>query len=189
MKKFSVIMLALVLVFAVGTMVSAQTAWENGNFIIKGGMDFNGNIDVEKGDDHDVDSALSLTGEYLVPVQNNLSYGVGLTYQLQRDIDEDDAPEFNFIPFYGVIKYQTQMNSEYAPYFLGQLGYNSFDMDDVDGDCNGGLYYGIGAGMEISKDLDVELLYSVNNGEIDPDAEDAYDVDYSKLRLGVSYSF
>lgn len=188
MKKLTVLVLTMALVLAVGSMASAQTLWQNGSGVIKMGVDFNGEFDYDDDGDEDVDSGISLSGEYLFQQQANADFGLGVTYQFDRQT-EDRKDDFNFIPVYGVIKLTPEMGNQYQPYFVGQLGYNFFNADVDNIDTDNGMYYGVGAGFKANDQVDVELLYTVNNGEIDPDGEDAFDVEYSKLRLGVSLSF
>lgn len=182
MKKLSGLIVMLVLVFAVSGCASAQGfmdgVLEDGNAVVKMGMDFYGNVAVED-TDQEVDSAFSLSGEYLMPYQDNIEFGAGLTYQMSREAGGD---AFNFTPIYGVAKINTEM-AGYEPYFMGQLGYNLLS-SDVSDDTENGFYYGVGAGMGLSEDMNAEVLYSVNNGQIAGE-----EVSYSKIRLGVSFSF
>jgi len=185
MKKISVLVLALVFVFAVCSLASAQNFMEDGQFVVKMGMDFNGEMSGD-GADENVDSAMTISGEYLVPYQNDMELGVGLSYQMERKLTDMEEFKFNFTPVYGVAKMSTEMGN-YSPYFMGQVGYNLFNVD-IDGegdvDTENGLYYGFGAGMEISENLNAEVLYSVNNGKIEGD-----EVEYSSIRAGVSFAF
>ncbi len=184
MKKFNVLVLTMIFIFAVCSFASAQSFLEDGKFAVKMGMDFNGKMTAE-GEDYEenIASALTLSGEYLVPYQNDIEMGVGLSYQMQRET-ADETVKFNFTPVYGLLKMTTSMG-KYNPYFMGQVGYNLFNADLEEAiEVENGLYYGFGAGMKISEDLDAEVLYSVNNGKID-DVE----VKYSSVRLGVSLAF
>ncbi len=119
--------------------------------------------------------------------------------------------DWNFIPIYGAAKYNFAAENKYKPYLFGHLGYNLFDIDllnalegtgyaDNDIDEKGGLYYGLGAGVNISENTALELMYSVNNGKIegeytegingDSTIEDFdFDVEYSKFTLAVAYKF
>jgi len=184
MKKFNVLVLAMVFVFAICSFASAQNFLEDGKFAVKMGMDFNGKMTAEGEDyEEDVASALTLSGEYLVPYQNDIEMGVGLSYQMERET-ADETFKFNFTPVYGLVKMTTAMG-KYSPYFVGQVGYNLFNAEfEEEIEVENGLYYGFGAGMEVSEDLNAEVLYSVNNGKID-DVE----VKYSSVRLGVCLAF
>ena len=53
---------------------------------------------------------------------------------------------------------------------------------------NGGIYYGMGAGLMINEKFQAELLYSVNNGSSELLGVD-FDVEYSKLGVSVGFIF
>ncbi|MFW6273656.1 MAG: outer membrane beta-barrel protein, partial [Halanaerobium sp.] len=172
MKKLAVILLLLALV----VFSSSAMAQNQGYLEAKLGLDFMGEIDIETEDDEDVDSGVTLTGEYKLPMDNVWTYGAGLSYQLDREVDDSNGDEFNFTPIYALAQYDLEDSSTYL---VGHLGYNIFDGDRFD-DYNGGLYYGFGAGFLFGEtgNYTAEFLYSVNNGEVE-DGSDTHDVDYS----------
>ena len=175
---------ALVLILAAFLVVgisSASMAQVPGYWDIKGAIDFGGEIEIDGQSDEDVGSGFTLVGEYKVPYTSEWTFGGGIRYQLDRET-EDKKNDLNFVPFYGLAHYNLQ-NSPY--YFLGHLGYNTFDMDNV-GDTSGGMYYALGAGMDLASNMSAEVMYSVNSGEIDSGSRD---VDYSKLTVSLGYQF
>lgn len=190
MKKILVLMMVLLLVSSC-TVFAAE-----GYFNAKLGLDLAGNhdVDYEEGGsgDFDVDTGFTIAGEYLVPYNAKVDFGAGLAYQFERGIDEKDIDndiKFSFIPLYGIMKYKLD-----KAYLLGQLGYNFFDPSkeyEYGGDAEGGLYYGLGAGMNFSENIFAEILYSVNKGEINYDEDDdfGFEVDNSQISLMLGYKF
>ena len=179
---------ALVLILAAFLVVgisSASMAQVPGYWDIKGAIDFGGEIERDGQPDEDADSGFTLVGEYKVPYTAEWTFGGGIRYQLDRET-EDTKDDFNFVPFYGLAHYNLQ-DSPY--YFLGHLGYNTFDVDasGVD-DTSGGMYYALGAGMDLASNMSAELMYSVNSGEAEISGNDQ-DVDYSKITVSLGYQF
>ncbi|RAK08655.1 outer membrane protein with beta-barrel domain [Halanaerobium saccharolyticum] len=180
-RKGLVLLLAVFLVVGISSVSLAQVP---GYWDIKGAIDLGGEIDIDGIGDDDVDSGFTLVGEYKVPQTTKWTLGAGVQYQLDREIDNSSNRDFNFVPIYALAHYNMQ-NSPY--YFLGHLGYNSFDMDST-GDTSGGMYYAVGAGMDLASNMSAEVMYSVNNGEAEINGSDR-DVDYSKLTVSLGYQF
>jgi len=180
-KTVLVLFLAAFLVFSISAASMAQIP---GYWDIKGAIDFGGEIDID-GSDQDVDSGFTLVGEYKVPNTAQWTFGGGVRYQLDREIDNANSNDFNFVPFYGLAHYNMQ-NSPY--YFLGHLGYNTFDIDGLS-DESGGIYYAVGAGMDLASNMSAEIMYSVNNGEAENNLGNNFDVEYSKLTVSLGYQF
>ncbi|RCW86003.1 outer membrane protein with beta-barrel domain [Halanaerobium sp. DL-01] len=174
----------------------------------------------------DVEDQISLGFEYFRPYNEKWELGFGVSYYLDRNMTEvtelkengtevdlyglDSAvlglADWNFIPVYGAAKYNFAAENKYRPYLFGHLGYNFFDIDMLnalegagyadDIDEKGGLYYGLGAGVNISENTALELMYSVNNGKVEGEYENnstiedfEFDVEYSKFTLAVAYKF
>lgn len=182
-SKILVLFLAAFLVIGLS---SASMAQVPGYWDIKGAIDFGGEIDIDGASDEDVDSGFTLVGEYKLPYTSQWTLGAGMRYQLDRETD-DTKKDFNFVPFYGLAQYNMQ-NSPY--YLLGHLGYNTFDIDGSS-DESGGMYYAVGAGMDLASNMSAEVMYSVNNGEADDFLRSGNDVDveYSKLTVSLGYQF
>lgn len=156
------------------------------------GLDVFGETDSDDLGDADVDTGVSLIGEYKVPVNNSQwSFGGGITYQIEREQDVEILPiEFNTTSFYGLAQYNVSNNSLY---FVGKLGYNTLSVDmpvNVSYDENGGIYYGIGAGYTFGENdkYVFETLYSINNGELEI-ADNETDVEYSKFTMSLGMKF
>lgn len=199
MKKMLVILVVLMLTFSVSALAEGYFNARLG-YDMSGTMDLettvkaiNGNeVDESDSEDIDVEGGVSLTVEYIDSYKDNLELGVGATYQLERSF-EDGNGGFNFIPLYALAKYNVDQI-----YLLGHLGYNLVNFEDMDDsiDLNGGIYYGVGGGYNLSENFAVELLYSVNNSDFDFDfIEDGTEFEtsnkfkYSKVSLGASLSF
>lgn len=181
-RKILVLLLAAVLVLSLS---SASLAQVPGYWDIKGAFDFGGDVDIDgKTTDGDVDTGFTLVGEYKVPYTSQWTFGGGVRYQIDREID-DSGDDINFVPFYALAHYNMQ-NSPY--YFLGHLGYNTFDMDNTS-DTSGGMYYALGAGMDLGTNMSAEVMYSENNGEMDNGYGTDQDVEYSKITVSLGYQF
>jgi hypothetical protein len=182
MKKLTVLLLLLALV----VFSSSALAQNQGYFEAKLGLDFMGEIDRESLGEDDVKSGVTVAGEYKIPMDNVWTYGAGLAYQLDREIDDGSGDEFNFTSIYALAQYDL---ADSSTYLVGHLGYNTFDGSNSSVDYNGGLYYGFGAGFLFGEtnNYTAEFLYSVNNGEVE--TPDTLDVDYSKVTMSVGMRF
>ncbi len=181
-KTVLVLFLAAFLVVGISAASMAQVP---GYWDIKGAIDFGGEIDIDgEPSNQDVDSGFTLVGEYKVPNTAKWTFGGGIRYQLARETD-NSKKDFSFVPFYGLAHYNMQ-NSPY--YFLGHLGYNTFDIDGYS-DESGGMYYALGAGMDLASNMSAEVMYSVNNGEAESSSGKNLDVEYSKLTVSLGYQF
>lgn len=179
-KTVLVLFLSAFLVIGISAASMAQIP---GYWDIKGAIDFGGEVEVDGQPDSDVDSGFTLVGEYKVPNTAQWTFGGGIRYQLDREIENEGATDFNFVPIYALAHYNMQ-DSPY--YFLGHLGYNTFDADDTS--TSGGMYYAVGAGMDLASNMSAEIMYSVNNGEAEIENRDR-DIKYSKLTVSLGYQF
>jgi hypothetical protein len=196
MKKLFALLLALVMIFSVSTAFASSHndgKLKKGNFVLKAGMD-SGNIEssvLGVNVDESTEMGFSLVGEYIIPTENNISYGVGVEFPLGgRKPDVSNAVDFTFIPFYGLVKLQT--NEKF--FLTGKLGYNTFSVDNLpsDADANGGMYYGIGGGVKLKDNVELEVLYSVSNGGLEATSGGltaTADVEFSRIGAFISTSF
>jgi hypothetical protein len=189
MRKFS----SLLFFFVVMLFFTANNAFAGG--AVKLGLDFGGNHEWSASgrtnELDDVQTGFSLALELFGSVHKNVALGGGIIYQIPRDAEYDGrGAAFNFIPFYALIRIKSD-SDKIAPYGIGQIGYNLFLADsDYTGpaDTNGGIYYGLGAGILIKKRFSVEALYSVNNGELEYRG-DRIDVKNSQFTLNFGINF
>jgi len=140
----------------------------------------------------DVQNSFMIAGEYVVPYKENIEIGAGITYQFKRgsaEVGADEDVKFNNIPLYGLVKYNME-----SIYLVGQLGYNMLSgsqeyLDLFTGvELKGGLYYGLGAGMDLSDNMFGEVIYSVNNGKITDDTNEG-NIRNSQVSLLLGFSF
>ena len=190
MKKLSILVLVLSLVLISGSAFAQNDMMMSGEWFIGANYDMGGSLK-DADDSYDTDAGFSITGEYVMPYRDKMSLGGGITYQLARKLKDSEA-EFNFIPLYGLVKYDL----EEGAYVVGHLGYNLFNGNDDfvgAGELGGGLYYAAGFGMNLAQfnnleDMNVGLMYSVNNGTYTEDSTET-SLTYSKLSLTFNYNF
>jgi hypothetical protein len=192
--------------------------WVGDEWILKLGVDFRGKHETSSsklsiegvGDSsvdgtQDVTSGLSFGGEYVSFESKHVGFGGGITMQFARGLS-DVSGNFSFTPLYGLIKVRTTpTNGNHYKYLIGQLGYNFFT-GDIDysgrhGSLDGGLYFGVGAGIALNR-IQLELLYSEDRGRardsgtlFDPGTgvsnnfTEAGDIRYSKLGISIGFIF
>jgi len=183
MKKLTVLLLVMALLVFSGSAL----AQNQGYFEAKFGLDVMGEID-DEGDTYDVETGYTLTGEYKIPMDAMWTYGGGVAFQIDREVDNSAKTEINFTPFYALAQYNLE-NSQ--TYLLSRLGFNLFDGSTEGLEYNGGLYYGLGAGFTFgqSNQYVADFIYSVNNGETEDDAGNTFDIEYSKVTMSVGMKF
>jgi hypothetical protein len=135
-----------------------------------------------------VEPGISVAGEYLWNFNETLQAGAGIEYQLVRNVKSLDAG-FSFIPLYGMVKVKAPLSTDLNTYFTGKVGYNYLSLDErVEGfDYGGGLYYGLGVGIDLNSKYLLEAEYSVNKGELGYILKQPFD--YAKFRLAFGYKF
>lgn len=187
MKKLSIFILVLsLMLFSASALADSHVnMMEQGTWTLGIDYDMGGSLTTTNPNDDgsDVSGGFTLNGEYIIPYKNNMSYGGGIAYQLSRSLKDNEAKEINFMPLYGIFKY----DMENEAYVIGHLGYNVFSGNDAYKDAaelSGGLYYAVGAGIDMQEKYNGELIYSVNKGN-----RGNYEVSYSKLTLSFGYEF
>jgi hypothetical protein len=180
--------------------------WINDEWIFKVGIDFNGTHEVTNGNPssingtQDVNSGMSFSGEYVTYDSKNLGFGGGLTIQSARGL-AGTTGSFDFLPIYALVKLRTTPTARNSyKYLEAQLGYNFFGGDrDYAGDngtLDGGVYYGVGAGIAFNR-LQFELLYTVDHGTASDSGYDfnnnffsqSGDITYSKLGFSIGFQY
>ncbi len=179
-KKLTILVCCIVVPFAFGQ--------------LKVSADVTGTLSGEvMGISMDSDAALGidLSYDHLLGSTDLISYGAGAEYQLNRgfkDTDEDGEGKFGFTSVFGFGKYDVNENI----YGKAKLGYAlMFSGDDDfkgDGDLKGGLMFGAGMGYVINEQIAAELFYYSNKGEIS-EGDFSIDVEYTRINVGVCYSF
>jgi hypothetical protein len=195
MKKLGILVLVLSLVLISGSAFAQSDMMKSGEWFVGANYDMGGSLKDED-TSYDTDAGFSITGEYVMPYRDKMSIGGGITYQLARGAEGGEFPanaEFNFIPLYGLVKYDL----EEGAYVVGHLGYNLFSGNDdfvSGGELGGGLYYAAGFGMNLAQfnnleQMNVGLMYSVNNGTYTNTEDPISNLSYSKLSLTFNYRF
>ncbi len=180
--------------------------------ILKLSLDMNGrhtmlgnNDDVVESEERDVDTSLSVAGEAVYYLDQGLGLGGGVAYLLARGCDTDSElsdPQFSFVPLYGIVKYRFRIQN-FPCFAEGQLGYNFLDGNgDYTGGGmlgqSGGLYYGLGGGIAVTKNVFFGLYYAAHNGALEyPGIEfmgmtiGGFDIEvkYTKISLTAGVSF
>lgn len=198
----------LLLVLGILTVCAVSSANERSGPQVEGrvGWSFNKNYS----NDYDTDSkGMEFTEggvEYRqagIGSLDNLELGVGGSFMYDNGT-RHTVNDYSSIPLYGVVRYNIMnINDKILPYVKGHLGYSINSLSDnvynsqgdyVDGDVSGGLYYGVGLGVEFYG-FTVELMYRGINAEFKQnDQFDYYDGDTKAnktsfgLSVGVSVS-
>ena len=116
----------------------------------------------------------------------NDNFGAGFEYQLNREIKDSGGSKLGFTSIYGVAKYPFSPQA----YGVARVGYAvSLALDPKDDlDASGGLMFGIGGGFNVNENIGIEAGYYLNNGTLSYGDED-FDIEVSRLHLGLAYSF
>ena len=179
-------------------------------FVAKLGFDTAGEIEGDFSDfggptdTGDIKSGFSLAFDGLMNFQAFM-LGIGVSYLLPRAGEGTDAPDgkFGTVPIYGVVNIPFSLN-QMTPFIAVQLGYNFLIIDSTmkkwyetvtggaDISTEGGLYYAIGGGVIFDNNIQVELLYRVNQfkivGKI-AGASGEIEAEYTHFTLSVGYRF
>ena len=191
MKKS--VLAALAAVFMAG----AAFAEAGNQFMnVKLGFDVSGSIEGKGGgystsQSEAVDMGITLSGEYLYAATDIFSFGGGLQYLFQREIDASyGGGKISYLPIYVTAQAYPVKNVKGA-FFKANLGYSIlFDVDEpyitpVDVDHKGGLYWAIGTGYEFPFDLTLEVTYDTYYSE--SSGLDTTDWIYHKIGLNVGW--
>ena len=121
--------------------------------------------------------------EYRYEVTPGLELGGGVAYQAHKDVKEYKAEMYDSVPVYATAKYTFDTAAPVKPYVKGDLGYSINNNDAKDG-----VYYGVGAGLNINNNFNVDVMYKENKGKYEIGTKD-YKADYGRVSLGVGYNF
>lgn len=207
--KFAALVTCLLLIFSGGVFAQEDQGIK---FTVLGGLDMFGSFTMENDDlnfdeDEDVNIGVFLGAEGAMALSETFYAGLGLRYQLPRELDVDDSDDFSFIPIYVLLQLNFPMEGNIVPYIVGHIGYNFFISDpenledaisadagqEVTFDTEGGLYWGIGGGVYITENVSIQALYNINYGTFAGEAANGdtadFDVTYSKLSISAAYTF
>jgi hypothetical protein len=162
-------------------------------------------------------SAMSLGAEFIAKLNDCFNTGLGVEYQFDREAkvksDTDGeyslSPKFHAIPLYLTAEYNLPIYKTLNPFIKTNLGWNVVYAGNTDANIGGlpktaytgGLYYALGGGMYIYKNLKLELMYAMCSGTRKVDLM-GYDEEhniipitltsndsYSKLGISLGYAF
>ena len=168
---------------------------------LKLGFDINGEAKVSASGDSqtvDIDNSVILGYERILEIDENLTYGLGGEFMINRGAEEFATGNFAFHSIYGYGNYKIDEKL----YGIGRIGYNLFTGDDDFTDCSdfcevtleGGLMYGLGFGFSLTQKVDFEGMYITNEGKVKLNYDNNYyygidDTDakfsYSRLNLAL----
>jgi hypothetical protein len=107
----------------------------------------------------------------------DVSYGLGVDYQYPKVYQEmpegwsSDLEYHSFIPVYGILAYNIPTTNKVSHDIIAQFGYSYpiFNFEPHDSDerysVKGGLFYGLGAGVNY-QNVSLNVLYRVNNAKV-----------------------
>lgn len=188
MKKMAVLSLAFLLVFVMSSGAFAALSLKMGyepSGTLNSVYTTNGGINLSASDSRPVAGSFSLGGESTRRTVEGLIYGVGTEYQFYRQAEGGNTG-FSFIPVYGVARAEFPITKRTRSFVFGRVGYNFYqEANPADGySLHGGLYYAAGAGLILTKNMELQLMYSLNNGEADSAYLNVQHA-YSKYSLGM----
>jgi hypothetical protein len=147
----------------------------------------------------ETDPAMGLGVEYLQNLNENINVGGGLEYQFDRKITKANGASvpgtanFNYMPIYVTGEYLISMNNEnIKPFAKVNLGYANYNVSGnawaAGTSSSGDLYWAIGGGVTVQKNIKIELMYSALKGDRSVSSH-SYNDEYSKISLGIGYVF
>lgn len=145
------------------------------DFNIAAGVDFANSFDWNE---IDLDSSVgySLGLEVCFDLTGSLELGAGFIYGFPRGSSDDGISDLKYNYLHGVLRWHP---FGVPVYFAVLAGYSDVSADQVlDGDLDGGLTWGGGAGVEFWEKVKIELLFNsfdVNISVEDLDGGTSYD--------------
>jgi hypothetical protein len=128
------------------------------------------------------DFGVSLKGDYLRLVRQDVKAGLGLEYLFPRNMGKDT--DFSYMPLY--ITAECTPFYEKEIFFKVNLGYNLlFNTNNSDiKNGIGGFYYAFGAGFEYDYGMTVALMFSSYYANTS-----SADYIYNKIGIDIGYKF
>lgn len=119
---------------------------------------------------------------------HNGELGIGIAYQEQNNKKIKNWDEWNYTPIYATGKYKISESNESTKYLKINLGYSFKELSKDereyhDDKIQGGMYYGIGGGIDF-RDMSVGVMYQVNKNGIE---ERNARKDDSRVTVSVDY--
>ena len=164
-------------------LVLGMASFANNKIELKGAYDLGGEYRFEKSSVKGKANAMEVGAEYRYEVTPGMELGAGVAYQAHKDIKNYKAEAYDSVPVYATAKYTFDTAAPVKPYVKGDLGYSINNNDAKDG-----VYYGVGAGLNINDNFNVDVMYKENKGKYEIGTKD-YKADYGRVALGVGYNF
>jgi len=143
-------------------LVLGMASFANNKIELKGAYDLGGEYRFEKSSVKGKANAMEVGAEYRYEVTPGMELGAGVAYQAHKDIKNYKAEAYDSVR---------------------DLGYSINNNDAKDG-----VYYGVGAGLNINNNFNVDVMYKENKGKYEIGTKD-YKADYGRVSLGVGYNF
>tara|TARA_B100002003_G_scaffold221301_1_gene224242 strand:+ start:414 stop:971 length:558 start_codon:yes stop_codon:yes gene_type:complete len=149
--------------------------------------------------DNDTKMGITLGYDHALGSWNNINYGVGVEYQLNRGLDIQGAvgyePKFGFTSIYLFDRY----NINPTMYVGTKLGYaisfnGNDDLTREGADLSGGLMWSFGFGYSINDQMIVESGYASNAGtsevgSVEEENINKSDITYTRVYFAFIYNF
>lgn len=182
MKRLLIGLSALLLV---GT---SAYAFEERSLMFKLGI-VTGEIETDTAEGkEDLDTNLSIGLEYIFRWENGIDAGLGVSFEKH----ELESAKFNFglnhidtYPVYGILRYRFDPWKNLTPYVYGNLGYAFGDESKGEANIDGGMYYGMGAGIEYVENLALELGWSRTEFDGEDRNGNSFDPESDLIKLSV----
>lgn len=188
----------LIVVF--GLIIAGSGVVTAAEFILKPNLDVAGSGKMEAlgaSVDYSAGTGFGLGAEVVDKVSDSVEIGAGFSYYFPRKMEKAKflgvetalAQEtlFNFVPIYGLARFNIFSGDNIKGFSKVQLGYNViFDGNDNfkgSSTLSGGLHYAVGGGLAFSNAL-IEMMYSVDEGSSSGSGITAK-MNYSKIALSV----
>ncbi len=170
--------------FIAALLIVGSAAYAN-DFEIKLGADLFRDLTKNQYDSEAVnlDPGYSIGAEYLIDTGSDFKFGIGSEYKSQIKGNTTDYSAHSAVPIYLLGRYGLEDDF----YLVGRAGWalNSDEGVDIE-KTDDGLYIGVGLGKELTKRINVELMYEGSDYEYET-ATDNVDGWYSvvSLKFGV----
>ncbi len=148
----------------------------------------------------DVRAGFTLGAEYMVALAPVVKAGAGAEFRVHRSLQDSLAERtIAFLPLYGLVRMPLNVEGlRIVP--TGRIGYGVLMGNEAytgsNTELSGGLYWAAGLGFQLSRNLFVEGLYSVNEGMRTTTAQilgttttTRSSVRYSTVEISIGYAF
>lgn len=192
--------------FVIGLLVSLNVfAFNNVRYF--GGVMAEGNLNIESGSlkdrqDQNYDYTAGMELEKIFKDKKYLSGGIGVKYENYFEAKSSNYGKVEVassVPVYGFGKMIYNLDKNSKLYVKGEIGYNFA----IEGDymknlkedyplsnpkLDGGLYSGIGVGLEL-RNISLEMIYNISRVKLININNKEYKYNYEKISATIGYKF